>query len=145
MLFRSRLLIDDGIMLRKYWFSVSDEEQERRFRSRIEDPLRSWKLSPIDIASRSRWVDYSRAKDEMFARTDTDESPWFTVEADDKRRARINCIAHLLASVPYTDVGDAPVELAPRPAAKGYQRPPRDTVRAVPDVAGALLAADPRN
>ncbi|MFM7224903.1 MAG: polyphosphate kinase 2 [Actinomycetota bacterium] len=134
-----RLLIEDGIMLRKYWFSVSDEEQERRFRSRLEDPLRSWKLSPIDMESRSRWVEYSRAKDEMFARTDTDASPWFVVEGDDKRRARINCIAPLLASVPYTDVSTPPAALPPRPPAGGYERPPRERFRSVPDVAARLL------
>ena len=135
-----RLLVDDGIMLRKYWFSVSDEEQERRFRSRVEDPLRSWKLSPMDVESRSRWVEYSRAKDEMFARTDTEAAPWFEVEADDKRRARINCISHLLASVPYSDVAAPPIELGPRPPAAGYERPPREWYRSVPDVAAALIA-----
>ena len=138
-----RLLVDDGIMLRKYWFSVSDEEQERRFRSRRDDPLRRWKLSPMDLESRTRWVEYSRAKDEMFVRTDIPEAPWFTVEADDKRRARINCIAHLLASVPYADVVDPPLELPPRPPEGDYRRPPRELFRTVPDVAGTLLAANP--
>lgn len=93
-----RLLVGDGIRLVKYWFSVSDEEQERRFRSRLEDPLRSWKLSPMDLDSRARWVDYSKAKDEMFVHTDIPEAPWYVVEADDKRRARLNCIHHLLRS-----------------------------------------------
>ena len=95
-----RLLVDDGILLIKYWFSVSDEEQERRFRSRLEDPLRSWKLSPMDLESRARWVEYSRAKDEMFVHTDTAEAPWYVVEGDDKRRARLNCMAHLLTARP---------------------------------------------
>ena len=93
-----RLLVEDGIILVKYWFSVSDEEQERRFRSRIDDPMRRWKLSPIDLESRARWVDFSRAKDEMFVHTDIPEAPWYVVEGDDKRRARLNCIAHLLSS-----------------------------------------------
>ncbi len=97
-------LLEDGIILIKYWFSVSDEEQERRFQSRVDDPLRRWKLSPIDLEARQRWVDYSRAKDAMFEATDTPDSPWFVVEADDKRRARLNCIAHLLSRVPYQPV-----------------------------------------
>ena len=105
------MLIEDGIILVKYWFSVSDEEQERRFEARIHDPLKRWKLSPVDVASRAHWVDYSRAKDAMFVHTDTDRSPWWVVEADDKRRARINCISHLLSVVPYTDVLEAEVHL----------------------------------
>src|SRR5215472_4089446 len=110
-----RLLVDDGIRLVKYWFSVSDEEQERRFRSRLEDPLRSWKLSPIDLEARTRWVEYSRAKDEMFVHTDIPESPWYVVEGDDKRRARLNCISHLLSLVPYEDVLEIPPKLPKRP------------------------------
>ncbi len=93
-----RLLVEDGILLRKYWFSVSDEEQERRFKSRLSDPMRQWKLSPMDLESIDRWEDYSRAKDEMFVHTDIPEAPWYVVEADDKRRARINMIAHLLST-----------------------------------------------
>ena len=134
-----RLLVNDGIMLVKYWFSVSDEEQERRFRSRLEDPLRSWKLSPMDIDSRNRWVDYSRAKDEMFVHTDTPEAPWYVVEGDDKRRARLNCIHHLLSIVPYEDVLEAPLELPPRPPAGDYERPPRDLFHYVPDYTATLL------
>jgi polyphosphate kinase 2 (PPK2 family) len=134
-----RILVDDGILLIKYWFSVSDEEQERRFRSRIEDPLRQWKLSPIDLESRLRWVDYSRAKDEMFVHTDIPEAPWYVVEGDDKRRARLNCIAHLLSLVPYEDVLEAPVELPPRPAEADYQRPPRELYTYVPDYTATLL------
>lgn len=134
-----RLLVSDGIILLKYWFSVSDEEQERRFRSRLEDPMRRWKLSPIDLESRARWVEFSRAKDEMFVHTDTPEAPWFVVEGDDKRRARLNCIAHLLSMVPYDDVIDPPPELPPRPSAQDYERPPRELFRYVPDHAATLL------
>jgi polyphosphate kinase 2 len=134
-----RMLIEDGIILRKYWFSVSDEEQERRFRSRRDDPLRSWKLSPIDIESRQKWVEFSRAKDEMFVHTDIPEAPWYVVEGDDKRRARINCIAHLLASVPYDEHVVPEVELAPRPGPGDYERPPRELFNYVPDVAQAML------
>jgi polyphosphate kinase 2 len=133
-----RLLIDDGILLRKYWFSVSDEEQERRFKSRLKDPMRRWKLSPMDLESIRRWEDFSRAKDDMFVHTDTAESPWYVVEADDKRRARINMIAHLLASVLYTEVQRPPLELPARPMATNYPRPPRDLYRAVPDHAATL-------
>jgi polyphosphate kinase len=128
-----RLLIDDGIVLRKYWFSVSDDEQERRFRSRLDDPLRRWKLSPMDLESIRRWEDYSRAKDEMFVHTDTAESPWYVVEADDKRRARINVIAHLLSTIPYAEVQRTALHLPPRPAATNYVRPPRELYQLVPD------------
>jgi polyphosphate kinase len=134
-----RLLVEDGIMLRKYWFSVSDEEQERRFRSRLKDPLRRWKLSPIDLEARQRWVDFSRAKDEMFVHTDIPESPWWDVEADDKRRARLNCIKHLLDSIPYEDVTEAPLKLPPRPKPDSYERPPRELFHFVPDYAQTLL------
>jgi len=133
-----RLLIDDGMLLRKYWFSVSDEEQERRFKSRLKNPMRRWKLSPMDLESIRRWEDYSRAKDDMFVHTDTAESPWYVVEADDKRRARINMIAHLLASVLYSEVQRPPLELPARPKATNYTRPPRDLYRAVPDYAATL-------
>jgi len=134
-----RLLVDDGIMLVKYWFSVSDEEQERRFRSRLDDPLRRWKLSPIDLESRARWVDYSHAKDEMFVHTDIPEAPWYIVEGDDKRRARLNCIAHFLSIVPYEDVLETPLTLPPRPPDADYQRPPRELYRYVPDYTAQLL------
>ncbi|WP_051722561.1 polyphosphate kinase 2 [Streptomyces albus] len=136
-----RLLIEDGILLRKYWFSVSDEEQERRFRSRMADPTRRWKLSPMDLESRIRWEDYSRAKDEMFAHTDLPDSPWYVVDADDKRRARINMIAHLLATVPYHEVQRRELSLPPRPPSTGYRRPPRDTQTHVPDHASSLPGA----
>ena len=135
-----RMLVEDGIRLIKYWFSVSDEEQERRFASRMKDPMRRWKLSPMDLESRTRWVEYSRAKDEMFVHTDIPEAPWYTVEADDKRRARLNCISHLLGQIPYNDVVTAPLELPSRPHGGDYQRPPRDLYRAVPDVAEKLIA-----
>jgi polyphosphate kinase 2 len=133
-----RMLIDDGIMLRKYWFSVSDEEQERRFKSRLDDPMRRWKLSPMDLESIRRWEDYSRAKDEMFVHTDTTESPWYVVEADDKRSTRINMIAHLLSTIPYAQVRPARLDLPARPAALSYVRPPRELYRSVPDHAGSL-------
>jgi polyphosphate kinase 2 len=135
-----RMLVEDGIILVKYWFSVSDDEQERRFRSRLEDPVRSWKLSTIDIASRQRWVEFSKAKDEMFVHTDIPEAPWYVVEADDKRRARLNCIAHLLSIVPYEDRIVAPEQLPARPGAGDYERPPRELFQYVPDVAETLLA-----
>ena len=134
-----RMLVEDGIMLVKYWFSVSDEEQERRFRSRLEDPMRRWKLSPMDLESRARWVDFSRAKDEMFVHTDIPEAPWYVVEGDDKRRARLNCIAHLLSIIPYEDVIEPPLELPPRRRAGDYERPPRSLFRYVPDHAATLL------
>jgi polyphosphate kinase 2 len=120
-----RMLVRDGIILRKYWFSVSDEEQERRFRSRAADPLRRWKLSPMDLESRIHWVDYSRAKDEMFLHTHTPEAPWYTVEADDKRRARLTCIRHVVESIPHEDVLPAPLELPERPPRADYERPAR--------------------
>jgi polyphosphate kinase 2 (PPK2 family) len=131
-------LIEDGIILVKYWFSVSDEEQERRFQSRVDDPLRRWKLSPMDLEARQRWVDYSRAKDNMFLHTDTAESPWYVVEADDKRRARLNCIAHLLSLVPYQPAALAKPQLPKRIKEENYQRPPRDLATYVPDYAARL-------
>ncbi|TDW92265.1 MULTISPECIES: polyphosphate kinase 2 [Kribbella] len=133
-----RLLVEDGVLLRKYWFSVSDSEQEHRFRSRVEDPMRRWKLSPMDLESITRWEDYSRAKDEMFVHTDIPEAPWYVVESEDKRSARINMIAHLLSTVPYHEVQRPPLELPPRPPSKGYERPPRDMQTQVPDHAAQL-------
>ena len=121
-----RMLIRDGIILRKYWFSVSDAEQERRFQKRSSDPTRRWKLSPMDLKSRDLWVAYSRAKDEMFRYTHTPEAPWYTVESDDKRRARLNCISHLLDTIEYEDVLPDPIELPARPEQEDYRRPPRD-------------------
>ena len=133
-----RMLIEDGILLRKYWFSVSDEEQQRRFRGRLSDPMRRWKLSPMDLESLSRWEDYSRAKDEMFMQTDIPEAPWYVVESDDKRRARINMIAHLLSTIPYHDVPEPKLALPPRPPSTGYVRTPHDMQTFVPDHAAAL-------
>jgi polyphosphate kinase 2 len=120
-----RMLVRDGIILRKYWFSVSDAEQERRFQSRAEDPLRRWKLSPMDLESRARWVEYSKAKDEMFLWTHTPEAPWYTVEADDKRRARLTCIRHVVESIPHEDVLPPPLALPERPPRADYERPAR--------------------
>jgi polyphosphate kinase len=133
-----RMLVEEGILLRKYWFSVSDEEQQRRFQSRRDDPARSWKLSTLDLESISRWEDYSRAKDEMFVHTDIPEAPWYVVDSDDKRRARLNMIAHLLSTIPYTDVRKAPPKLPHRPAPQGYVRAPRDLQTFVPDYATTL-------
>ncbi len=133
-----RLLVEDGILLRKYWFSVSDAEQQARFRSRLADPMRQWKLSPMDLQSVTHWEDYSRAKDEMLLHTDIPEAPWYVVESDDKRRARINMIAHLLSTIPYHDVRRQRLQLPARPAAKGYIRVPRDLQTYVPDHAATL-------
>lgn len=133
-----QLLIDDGIMLRKYWFSVSDAEQEKRFASRLEDPMRQWKLSPMDLESIARWEDYSRAKDDMFIHTDTPSSPWFVVESEDKKRSRLNMISHLLSTVPYEEVTRPPISLPERPASTGYRRTPRELQTYVPDHASTL-------
>ena len=127
-----RMLIRSGIQLVKYWFSVSDAEQERRFQGRISNPTKRWKLSPMDLESRARWVEYSMAKDEMFAHTDTKQSPWWVVEADDKRRARLNVISHLLSLVPYEDLTPATITLPPRQHDRGYVRPPRSDQTYVP-------------
>ena len=126
------MLQRSGIILVKYWFSVSDEEQERRFQDRIDDPTKRWKLSPMDLESRARWVEYSQAKDDMFAATDTTRSPWHVVEADDKRRARLNCISHLLNTIPYQDLTPPPLELPPRQASINYVRPPMSMQSFVP-------------
>jgi polyphosphate kinase 2 len=137
-----RLLVEDGILLRKYWFSVSDEEQQRRFKSRLHDPLRRWKLSPMDLQSITHWEDYSRAKDEMFIHTDIPEAPWHVVESEDKRNARINMIAHLLSTIPYHKVRAPDLKLPPRPPSQGYIRAPRDMQAYVPDHAAVLLAGN---
>jgi polyphosphate kinase 2 (PPK2 family) len=133
-----RLLVEDGIHLLKYWFSVSDEEQARRFDARVEDRMRRWKLSETDLFSRTRWVDYSRAKDEMFVHTDIPEAPWYIVEADDKSRARINCIAHLLSRIPYEEKKLPRIKIPERQRDEGYVRPPRDLYTHVPDHAESL-------
>ena len=138
-----QMLIDDGILLRKYWFSVSDNEQLRRFRSRMKDPVRQWKLSPMDLESITRWEDYSRAKDEMLVHTDTPLSPWFVVESDIKKHARLNMIAHLLSSIPYTEVPSPDVKLPKRlTATSDYQRPPREQFSYVPDYASKFLGIE---
>ena len=131
-----RMLIRSGIVLLKYWFSVSEEEQEKRFRQRLKAPTKRWKLSPMDLESRARWDDYSRAKDEMFAYTDTKQSPWYVVDADDKNAARLNCIHHLLSSIPYEDLSPAPMELPPRRKEKGYERPPMNYQTFIPETYG---------
>jgi len=130
-----RMLVRSGIILLKYWFSVSDEEQERRFHDRAGNPARRWKLSEMDIQSREKWVEFSKAKDEMFQHTDIKQAPWYDVEADDKRRARLNCIAHILSMVPYEDATPPPLKLPPRrPPDDSYVRPPRSEQNFVPDV-----------
>ena len=129
-----RMLVRSGIILVKYWFSVSDEEQERRFQSRIEDPTKRWKLSPMDLESRVRWVEYSIAKDEMFKYTDLKQAPWSVVNSDDKKRARLNCISHLLSVIPYEDLTPEPMTLPPRRKDKtGYVRPPITDQTFVPE------------
>jgi polyphosphate kinase len=134
-----RMLVEDGIILRKYWFSVSDAEQEARFRSRLEDPMRQWKLSTTDLDSITRWEDYSRAKDQMLVHTDIPEAPWWVVDSDDKRISRLNMIHHLVSSIDYRDVARPPLEFPERPPSSGYRRPPRDSQRYVPDHASGLL------
>ena len=128
-----RMLVRSGIILIKYWFSVSDAEQERRFQARIADPTKRWKLSPMDLQSRTRWVEYSRAKDEMFRQTDIDEAPWYVVNGDNKRRARLNVISHLLSLIPYEDLTPEPIVLPPREPDGGYVRPPIDEQTFVPE------------
>jgi polyphosphate kinase len=131
-----RMLVRSGIILVKYWFSVSDTEQEKRFQARLQDPTKRWKLSPMDLEARNRWVDFSRAKDAMFAATDIPEAPWWVVEADSKKRARINVISHLLGQVPYEDLTPEAPELPPRPPVEDdYVRPPKESQHVVPDVA----------
>ena len=126
------LLIRSGIRLIKYWFSVSDEEQERRFKGRIDNPMKNWKLSSMDLEARNRWVEYSRAKDVMFQYTDLDFSPWWVVDGDNKRRARLNCISHLLSQFDYDEIEKPDLKLTERRPAQGYMRPPIDSQRFVP-------------
>ncbi len=132
------MIISSGIILIKYWFSVSDEEQEKRFQDRINDQTKRWKLSEMDLAARSRWVEYSKAKDVMFQYTDTDESPWHVIESDDKRSSRINCISHLLSMIPYEEIEYKKLKLPKRQESMGYVRPPMESQRHVPDVAAKL-------
>ena len=130
-----RMLVRSGIILIKYWFSVSDEEQEKRFQARLDDPMRRWKLSPMDLEARNRWVDFSRAKDAMFAATDIPEAPWWVVEAEVKKRARLNVMTHLLQQVPYEDLTPRAPKLPPRPPIDDdYVRPPKESQHIIPDV-----------
>lgn len=128
-----RMLVRSGIKLIKYWFSVSDEEQERRFQDRIKDRTKRWKLSDMDLQSRAKWVDYSKAKDIMFAHTDIKQAPWYVVNADNKKRARLNCISHLLSMIPYKDIKPRPIKLPPRQKRVGYVRPPLEDQNFVPE------------
>jgi len=128
-----RMLVRSDIMLLKYWFSVSDEEQEKRFKSRIKDPLKRWKFSPMDLESRSRWLEYSKAKDDMFAHTDTKQVPWFVVNADNKKKARLNCISHILSQIPYKEMKYDTIELPPLPQHAGYVRPPMKYQTFIPE------------
>lgn len=129
-----RMLERSGILLVKYWFSVSDDEQEKRFHARIEDPTKRWKLSPMDLESRTKWVEYSKAKDIMFAHTDIKQAPWYVVNADDKKKARLNCIHHLLSLIPYEDLTPESIKLPPRQVNEGYVRPPLSDQTFVPEI-----------
>jgi len=135
-----RLLVRSGIVLVKYWFSITDDEQHLRFLVRINDPLKQWKLSPMDLESRRRWEAYTRAKEIMLERTHIPEAPWWVVEAVDKKRARLNCIAHLLSLIPYEHIKQPRIKLPPRAPAADYERPPRELYNYVPDHAGTLEA-----
>ncbi|MGQ4647381.1 polyphosphate kinase 2 [Lyngbya aestuarii] len=128
------MLQRSGIILIKYWFSVSDEEQEKRFRERIRNPVKRWKFSSMDLEARAKWVEYSKAKDDLFLATDIQESPWYVVDADEKRRARLNCISHFLSMIPYEDLTPEPIELPPLQEAMEYERPPVSTQTFVPEV-----------
>jgi polyphosphate kinase 2 len=137
-----KMLIDDGIILIKYWFSVSDEEQEKRFQGRINDPTKRWKISPMDLESRTRWVAYSKAKDKMFKHTDTKHSPWYVVDADNKKKARINCIAHLLSKIDYKEIEKPSIELPDRQPDDTYERPPMEEQNFVPNYAEKVIKAE---
>ncbi len=128
-----RMLVRSDIILLKYWFSVSDEEQEKRFKSRISDPLKQWKFSPMDLESRSRWLEYSKAKDDMFAHTDTKQVPWYVVNADNKKKARLNCISHILSQIPHKKMKFPPIDLPPLPKHVGYVRPPMKYQTFIPE------------
>ena len=129
-----RMLVRSGIILIKYWFSVSDDEQERRFQNRIKDPLKQWKLSPMDVQSRARWLEYSKAKDEMFAHTDIKQAPWFVVKSDIKKHARLNCISHFLSMIPYKTIKRDKIKLPERHSGAGYVRPPMSDQTFIPDI-----------
>jgi polyphosphate kinase 2 len=134
-----KMLIDDGIILVKYWFSVSDDEQEKRFQGRINDPTKRWKISPMDLESRTRWVAYSKAKDKMFKYTDTKKSPWYVVDADNKKKARINCIAHLLSKIDYKEIDKPSIKLPDRQPDDAYERPPMEEQHFVPNYAEKVI------
>ena len=140
-----RMLVQSGIVLIKYWFTISPEEQERRFESRLEDPRKRWKIGPIDIASRAHWFDYSRARDQMLKHTGTDEAPWHVVGADVKRHARLNCIHHLLETIPWQEIPDEHVELPDLQKDPSYRRPPVDSMTWVPEVYGSGATAAERD
>jgi len=129
-----RMLVRSGIILLKYWFSVSDEEQEERFQARVETPYKRWKLSPMDLEDRRRWVEYSKAKDRMFEHTDIKQAPWYVVNSDDKKRARLNTITHILSKIPYGDITPPPIELPPREENIGYIRPPMNEQTFIPNL-----------
>ena len=129
-----KMLLSDGIHLIKYWFSVSDNEQEKRFQERVNNPMKNWKLSPMDLEARNRWVEYSKAKDTMFEYTDLKDSPWWVVDGDEKRRARLNCIHHLVSQFDYSDIKKEKLELSERQTAVDLQRPPIDSQRFVPKI-----------
>lgn len=129
-----RMLVRSGIILIKYWFSVSDEEQDKRFHSRLVEPLKRWKLSPMDLQSRSRWAEYSRAKDQMFAHTDIKQAPWYVVNSDIKKHARLNCISHFLSLIPYEDITPDKIKLPKRQSGEGYVRPPLSDQTFVPEI-----------
>ncbi len=128
-----RMLVRSGIILLKYWFSVSDEEQEKRFKNRIKNPVKRWKFSDMDLVSRSKWLEYSKAKDNMFAHTDTKQVPWYVVNADHKKKARLNCISHILNKIPYQEMDLKPITLPDLPMDKGYVRPPLDYQTFIPE------------
>ena len=131
------MLVQSGMILIKYWFAINAEEQERRFRGRLSDPRKRWKIGPVDVASRVRWTDYSRAKDAMFTYTDIDEAPWYVVGADVKRHARLNCIHHLLETIPYGEIQDEEIELPALQKDPNYRRPPLDSMNWVPEIYGS--------
>jgi polyphosphate kinase 2 len=135
-----RMLVQSGMILIKYWFEISAEEQERRFRSRLSDPRKRWKIGPVDVASRARWTDYSRAKDAMFTHTDLEEAPWYVVGADVKRHARLNCIHHLLETIPSGEIEEEEIELPDLQSDPGYRRPPLDGMNWVPEIYGSGVA-----
>ena len=128
------MLIRSGIILLKYWFSVSDEEQEKRFKARVQNPMKRWKFSPMDLESRAKWLEYSKAKDDMFAHTDTKQSPWFVVNGDNKEKARLNCIHHILSNVPWEPMKYEAIVLPKLPQHQSYVRPPMDYQEFVPEI-----------